>query len=87
MNKKSPKYWAIVPAAGTGKRFSADIPKQFHHLNGGLVAQHTLSRLLSIPVIEAIICPCDISSGYWSKVPVIEKNYGADFTSTIYFGR
>ena len=73
MNKKSPKYWAIVPAAGTGKRFSADIPKQFHHLNGGLVAQHTLSRLLSIPVIEAIICPCDISSGYWSKVPVIEN--------------
>lgn len=73
MNNKSPKYWAIVPAAGTGKRFSADIPKQFHHLNGSLVAQHTLSRLLSIPVIEAIVSPCDISSGYWSKVPAIEN--------------
>lgn len=62
-----------MPAAGTGKRFSADIPKQFHHLNGSLVAQHTLSRLLSVPVIEAIICPCDISSGYWSKVPATDN--------------
>ena len=73
MNNKSPKYWAIVPAAGTGKRFSADIPKQFHHLNGSLVAQHTLSRLLSIPVIETIVCPCDISSGYWSKISASEN--------------
>jgi 2-C-methyl-D-erythritol 4-phosphate cytidylyltransferase len=73
LSNKSPKYWAIVPAAGTGKRFSADIPKQFHHLNGSLVAQHTLSRLLSIPVIETIVCPCDTSSGYWSKIPAIEN--------------
>ena len=69
MSNGSPKYWAIVPAAGIGKRFSADIPKQFHQLNGSLVAQHTLSRLLSIRILEAIISPCDSSSGYWSKVP------------------
>ncbi len=68
MTDRSPKYWAIVPAAGLGQRFGADIPKQFHQLNGALVAQHTLSRLLSLPIIEAIVAPCDVSSGYWSKV-------------------
>jgi len=68
MTDRSPKYWAIVPAAGLGQRFGADIPKQFHQLNGALVAQHTLSRLLSLSIIEAIIAPCDVGSGYWSKV-------------------
>ena len=69
MTESAPKYWAIVPAAGVGQRFSADIPKQFHQLNGALVAQHTLSRLLSLPVIRAIVAPCEVGSGYWTKVP------------------
>jgi len=69
MNNASPKFWAIVPAAGIGSRFSADIPKQFHQLNGRLVAEHTLSRLLSLSIIRAIYAPCDRSSAYWSKVP------------------
>ena len=69
MTDSQSKYWAIVPAAGVGQRFAADIPKQFHYLNGTLVAQHTLSRLLSLPLINAIIAPCDVASGYWSKVP------------------
>jgi 2-C-methyl-D-erythritol 4-phosphate cytidylyltransferase len=69
MTDSAPKYWAIVPAAGVGQRFSADIPKQFHQLNGALVAQHTLSRLLSLPVIRAIVAPCEVGSGYWTKVP------------------
>ena len=64
----SPNYWAIVPAAGVGRRFSADIPKQFHQLHGELVAQHTLSRLIGINSIKRIVAPCDPSSGYWSRV-------------------
>lgn len=71
MNQSSPKFWCIVPAAGVGSRFSADIPKQFHQLNGQLVAQHTLSRLLKLSLIEAIYAPCDTSSTYWSKVPAV----------------
>ena len=66
MTDRIPKYWAIVPAAGVGQRFSADIPKQFHQLNGALVAQHTLSRLLSLTVIAAIVAPCEVGSGYWA---------------------
>ena len=70
--RETPKYWAIVPAAGVGQRFSADIPKQFHQLNGALVAQHTLSRLLSLSIIEAIVAPCEVGSNYWSKVPAAD---------------
>ncbi|MDC0172932.1 2-C-methyl-D-erythritol 4-phosphate cytidylyltransferase [Gammaproteobacteria bacterium] len=68
MTTEFPNYWAIVPAAGIGKRFSADIPKQFHQLHGDLVAQHTLSRLLEISLIKRIVAPCDPTSGYWARV-------------------
>ena len=60
-----------MPAAGVGRRFNADIPKQFHQLNGQLVAQHSLSRLLNVPLINAIYVPCDRSAGYWSRVPAV----------------
>ena len=66
-------YWAIVPAAGVGKRFSAHIPKQFHQLKGDLVAQHTLGRLLEIPLIKQIVAPCDPTSGYWAKVRAVKN--------------
>jgi 2-C-methyl-D-erythritol 4-phosphate cytidylyltransferase len=52
MKNVEANYWAIVPAAGIGKRFSADIPKQFHQLQGELVAQHTLQRLLDVRLIN-----------------------------------
>jgi|TARA_B110000305_G_scaffold107014_1_gene120403 2-C-methyl-D-erythritol 4-phosphate cytidylyltransferase len=73
MTTESPNYWAIVPAAGIGKRFSADIPKQFHQLQGDLVAQHTLSRLLEISLIKRIIAPCDPTSGYWARVSAVKN--------------
>ena len=68
MKNVEANYWAIVPAAGIGKRFSADIPKQFHQLQGELVAQHTLQRLLDVRLINRIIAPCDSASGYWVRV-------------------
>lgn len=73
MKNASPKFWAIVPAAGVGSRFSADIPKQFHQLNGKLVAEHTLRRILNLSIINAIYAPCDMSSAYWSKVPAVSN--------------
>ena len=62
-------YWAIVPAAGSGKRFGAEIAKQFQRLGDHLIAQHSLSRLLNIPCIAKIIVPCDMASPYWPQIP------------------
>jgi 2-C-methyl-D-erythritol 4-phosphate cytidylyltransferase len=73
MTKSIPKIWAILPAAGAGKRFSAQKPKQFFELNGQLVAEHSLRRLSAIPQIETIIIPCDIDCTLWSQVPSISQ--------------
>jgi len=73
MTISTSKIWAIVPAAGQGKRFSEDKPKQFFDLNGQLIAEHSLSRLLALPKIAAIIVPCDIASHGWSQVPSLQN--------------
>lgn len=45
----------IIPAAGTGKRFNAQIPKQFTLLNDVPIIVHTLKLFDSNPNIDAII--------------------------------
>jgi 2-C-methyl-D-erythritol 4-phosphate cytidylyltransferase len=72
MTTDTAKIWAIVPAAGQGQRFSDSKPKQFFELNGKLVAEHSLSRLLAVSKIEKIIVPCDIDCNWWSKVISID---------------
>ena len=62
------RYWAIVPAAGSGKRFGSELPKQFQRLGDKLVAEHSLSRLLAIQSIEKIIVPCDLAASQWSDI-------------------
>ena len=38
-----PRYFAIIPAAGTGARFGASRPKQYLDLNGRPLIYHTLA--------------------------------------------
>ena len=47
-------FWAVVPAAGVGKRMNADRPKQYLELAGKTVIEHTLLRLLSAEVFTAV---------------------------------
>jgi 2-C-methyl-D-erythritol 4-phosphate cytidylyltransferase len=49
------KFWAIVPAAGIGKRMKADRPKQYLKLTDKSVIEHTLLRLLQTDVFTAVV--------------------------------
>lgn len=49
----TPRFWAIVPAAGVGARMQASCPKQYLPLEGKTVLEHTLSKL-AVPPVEAI---------------------------------
>ncbi len=48
-------YWAIIPAAGVGKRMKSHCPKQYLSLLNKPVLQHTLERLEQINFKEIII--------------------------------
>ena len=50
----SERYWAVVPAAGAGRRMGGAVPKQYLELLGRKVIDHSLRRLLDHPLIESV---------------------------------
>lgn len=50
-------YWIIVPAAGAGRRFGSETPKQYLPLLDSTVIQCTLNRLSQLDNISKIIVP------------------------------
>ena len=64
------KFWAVVPAAGVGKRMNADRPKQYLQLNGKTVLEQTLLRLLQAEVFTAVSVAISVEDPYWPELPL-----------------
>jgi len=62
--------WAVVPAAGVGKRMNADRPKQYLELAGSTVIEHTLHRLLQANVFQAVAVAISVEDPYWPELAV-----------------
>ena len=54
-----PRYWLIVPAAGSGQRMKADCPKQYLRLDQRFIIDITLFRLLD----NAAFAGCMVATG------------------------
>ncbi len=61
-------YWAVVPAAGVGKRMQADRPKQYLPLAGKTVLEQTLARLIQADVFSAIAVAISREDPYWPEL-------------------
>jgi 2-C-methyl-D-erythritol 4-phosphate cytidylyltransferase len=68
------KYWAIVPAAGVGKRMNADKPKQYLPLLGKTVIEQTLTRLLRANVFSKIVVAISAEDPYWSDLAIAQHS-------------
>ena len=83
------KIWAIVPAAGIGKRMQSSIPKQYLPLNGRPVLEHTLNRLLSNNNIDGLVIALQAGDGYWpdikidSEKPVLQASGGTERADSV----
>lgn len=64
------RFWAVVPAAGVGKRMGGPVPKQYLQIAGQPVLQHTLQRLLSVERIAGVVVALSPDDGYWADLPV-----------------
>jgi 2-C-methyl-D-erythritol 4-phosphate cytidylyltransferase len=49
------RFWAVVPAAGTGSRMQAERPKQYLSLGAATVLEHSVAALLSLPEVRAVV--------------------------------
>lgn len=61
--------WAVVPAAGSGRRMAAEIPKQYLKLNGVPILEHTLRALLACPDIRGVTVVLDPSDRRADAIP------------------
>jgi 2-C-methyl-D-erythritol 4-phosphate cytidylyltransferase len=52
--KRMPKFFAIIPAAGGGSRMGEERPKQYLELSGHPLLYYSLRRLCAQPLIEQV---------------------------------
>lgn len=64
---RPPDHWAVLPAAGVGRRMGADIPKQYLRLSGRSIIEHTLSRLLEHPRIRRVVVVLGLEDAWWPR--------------------
>ncbi len=69
---QSKPCWAVVPAAGVGKRMQADRPKQYLPLAGKTVIEHTLLRLLHSLAFDAVAVAISVEDPYWPELAISE---------------
>ncbi|RDH83882.1 MAG: 2-C-methyl-D-erythritol 4-phosphate cytidylyltransferase [endosymbiont of Galathealinum brachiosum] len=62
------QFWAVIPAAGVGKRMQADRPKQYLPLHNKTVIEHTLDRLLSLDEITGVVLSISEGDEYWPEL-------------------
>ena len=53
--------WAVVPAAGSGRRLGGDIPKQYREIAGAPLLEHTLRALLGSADVRGVVVALDPS--------------------------
>jgi len=64
------KYWAVVPAAGVGKRMQADRPKQYLEIDGRPLIEYAITRLMANPHIEGVVVAISADDEYWPALEI-----------------
>lgn len=64
--------WVVVPAAGVGRRFGGDTPKQYQQLLGKSVIEHTLERLLELDDAQIVVAVSSVDT-QWQKLSVFQS--------------
>jgi len=71
---QQPRYWVIVPAAGSGARMGAAIPKQYLTIDHKTIIEYTLERLLQLPQLAGIYLALSEDDKYWSSLALAKTS-------------
>ena len=66
MTANNEPLWCVVPAAGRGARYAADVPKQYVKIAGKPVLRWTLERLAAHPRVAGLVVVLSSDDRYWS---------------------
>lgn len=91
MSKETP-VWAVIPAAGSGRRMGSAIPKQYLGFHGKTVIEHCIDRLLAHAEIDGAILVLDEDDkrweglGYEASKPLFIAAGGSERQHSVYSG-
>lgn len=72
--------WAVLPAAGIGRRMGSTIPKQYLPIDGSPLLLHSLRRLCAVKKIEKIVVVIHPDDSRWAE---LQESISAEFGSRI----
>src|SRR4051812_34631347 len=62
------RYFVVIPAAGSGRRFAASVPKQYAALAGATVIEHSLAPFESDPDCAGIVIALAADDVHWPAI-------------------
>ncbi len=65
---RTPRYFLILPAAGSGRRMQVEAPKQYLGVAGKSLLQHSLEGLGAWPEIMRVAIALSADDTHWSRV-------------------
>ena len=81
---KASDVWAVVPAAGAGRRFAGDRPKQYVALGAHPVIAHVIAKLAAVRGVAGIVVAVAPADPWWHeaaagfRTPVATVDGGAE---------
>lgn len=63
------RFWAVIPAAGTGIRMHMDLPKQYLTINGRRVIEYSLETFCTHPQIAGVVVALAAGDKLWEGMP------------------
>ncbi len=60
-----PNFWAVIPAAGLGRRMGSGLPKQYLELDGRPVIDHAVERMLLHPRLDGLVIALREDDAWW----------------------
>ena len=67
---KKPRYWLVVPAAGTGRRFGSDLPKQYQEIGGRCMLAHALQAFADWGDLAGTVLAIDDGDRWFAGISV-----------------
>ena len=64
----TPRFWALIPCAGTGSRAGSVLPKQYQRVAGQAMVLHTLSAFAATPRVARIVVVVAQGDGFFDSL-------------------
>ena len=73
MMSQNKKVFAIIPSAGSGTRFSSNVPKQYFKINNETIIEKTLNHFVKLKEIEKIVIPISPEDKYILDLEIVKN--------------